>query len=71
MDKNVVFKMVQIVRKESAARLCGYLRDQFAELKTTVMVMDVIQTQVIQAGIKWVIGLLTPVGAFVKAANGN
>jgi len=31
-------------------------------------IMDIIQTQVIQAGIKWVMGLLTPVGAFIKAA---
>ncbi|WP_295220265.1 hypothetical protein [uncultured Chryseobacterium sp.] len=30
--------------------------------------MDIIQSQVIQAGIKWVMGLLTPVGAFIKAA---
>ncbi|MDN4013702.1 hypothetical protein QX233_14585 [Chryseobacterium gambrini] len=30
--------------------------------------MDIIQTQVIQAGIKWVMGLMTPVGAFIKAA---
>lgn len=31
-------------------------------------IMDIIQTQVIQAGIKFVLGLLTPVGAFIKAA---
>ncbi len=31
-------------------------------------VTEIIQTQVIQAGIKWIMGLLTPVGAFVKAA---
>ena len=30
--------------------------------------MDIVQTQVIQAGIKFVLGLLTPVGAFIKAA---
>lgn len=30
--------------------------------------MDIIQSQVIQAGIKWIMGLLTPVGAFIKAA---
>ncbi|WP_294232132.1 hypothetical protein [uncultured Chryseobacterium sp.] len=32
------------------------------------VIMDIIQSQVIQAGIKWVMGLLTPVGAFIKAA---
>ncbi|WP_336703399.1 hypothetical protein [Chryseobacterium indologenes] len=63
-------EIVQIVRKEGAAGLWGYLKDQFADLKTTVMdaIMDIVQTQVIQAGIKWVMGLLTPVGAFIKAA---
>ncbi len=64
------FEMVQIVRKEDVAGLWEHLKDQFADLKATVMdaIMDIIQTQVIQAGIKWVMGLLTPVGAFIKAA---
>ncbi len=63
-------EIVQVVRKEGAAGLWGYLKDQFADLKATVMdaIMDIIQSQVIQAGIKWVMGLLTPVGAFIKAA---
>ena len=30
-------------------------------------IIDIIQNQVIQAGIKWILGLLYPVGAFVKA----
>jgi len=63
-------EMVQIVRKEGVAGLWEHLKDQFADLKATIMdtIMDMIQTQVIQAGIKWVMGLLTPVGAFIKAA---
>ncbi|WP_295213433.1 hypothetical protein [uncultured Chryseobacterium sp.] len=63
-------EVVQVVRKDGAAGLWEYLKDQFADLKATVMdaMMDIIQTQVIQAGIKWVMGLLTPVGAFIKAA---
>lgn len=66
----MIFKTVQIVRKDGAVGLWEYLKDQFADLKTTVMdaIMDIIQSQVIQAGIKWVMGLLTPVGAFIKAA---
>ncbi|WEK71299.1 MAG: hypothetical protein P0Y62_06995 [Candidatus Chryseobacterium colombiense] len=61
---------MQVVRKYSAAGLWEYLKDQFADLKATVMdtVMDIVQKQVIQAGIKWVMGMLTPVGAFIKAA---
>ncbi len=64
------FEMVQIVRKEGVAGLWEHLKDQFADLKATIMdtIMEMIQTQVIQAGIKWVMGLLTPVGAFIKAA---
>lgn len=64
------FEMVQIIRKEGVAGLWEHLKDQFADLKATVMdtIMEIIQTQVIQAGIKWIMGLLTPVGAFVKAA---
>ncbi|WP_312173928.1 hypothetical protein [Chryseobacterium sp.] len=64
------FEMVQIVRKEGVAGLWEHLKDQFADLKATIMdtIMDMIQTQVIQAGIKWIMGLLTPVGAFIKAA---
>lgn len=63
-------EIVQVVRKDGAAGLWEYLKDQFADLKTTVIdaIMDIVQTQVIQAGIKWVMGLLTPVGAFIKAA---
>ncbi|PWN64225.1 hypothetical protein [Chryseobacterium viscerum] len=64
------FEMVQIVRKDGVAGLWEHLKDQFADLKETIMdtIMDIVQTQVIQAGIKWIMGLLTPVGAFVKAA---
>jgi len=29
--------------------------------------MDIVQNQVIQAGIKWVMGLFKQVGAFIKA----
>jgi len=63
-------EIVQVVRKQGAAGLWEYLKNQFADLKTTVMdaIMDIIQSQVIQAGIKFVLGLLTPVGAFIKAA---
>ncbi|REC39788.1 hypothetical protein [Chryseobacterium sp. 5_R23647] len=63
-------EIVQVVRKDGAAGLWEYLKDQFADLKTTVMdaIMDIVQSQVIQAGIKFVLGLLTPVGAFIKAA---
>jgi len=61
---------VQMVRKEGAAGLWEHVKDQFADIKATVMdtIMDIIKTQAIQAGIKFIMSLLTPAGAFVKAA---
>lgn len=62
-------EIVQVIRKDGIAGLWEYLKDQFQDLKETIMdaIMDIIQNQVIQAGIKWILGLLSPVGAFVKA----
>jgi len=64
------FEIIQVIRKDGVAGLWEYLKDQFADLKETVMdtIMEIIQTEVIKAGIKWIMGLLTPVGAFIKAA---
>jgi putative lipoic acid-binding regulatory protein len=58
-----------MVKKDGIAGLWEHLKDQFQDLKATVMdaIMDIIQSQVIQAGIKWILSLLSPVGAFVKA----
>ena len=63
-------EIVQVIRKDGINGLWDYLKEQFQDLKQTVMdaVMGIIQTQVIQAGIKWILGLLSPVGALVKAA---
>lgn len=65
----VGFDIVMILKNEGIAGLWEYIKDQFNDLKQTVMdaIMDMIQSQVIQAGIKWILGLLTPVGAFIKA----
>jgi hypothetical protein len=63
------FELVNILRTDGIAGLWEYLKEQFQDIKETIMgaVMDMIQTQVVQAGIKWLLGLLSPVGAFVKA----
>jgi len=63
------FDIVMILKNEGIAGLWEYIKDQFNDLKETVMnaIMDMIQSQVIQAGIKWILGLLSPVGAFIKA----
>ncbi|WP_159476644.1 hypothetical protein [Chryseobacterium sp. 18068] len=64
------FNMVMIVQRDGFAGLWEHVKDQFADIKNTVMdtIIDIIKTQAVQAGIKWVMGLLTPAGAFIKAA---
>ncbi|CAM1345292.1 DNA/RNA non-specific endonuclease [Tenacibaculum amylolyticum] len=68
MEKAV--EVFQIVRKEGIKGLWKYIKEQFNNLKEMVMdaIRDMIITKVIEAGIKWVMGLLSPAGAFVKAA---
>lgn len=64
------FELVTILRNDGIAGLWEHIKEQFADLKETVMdaITGMIQSQVIQAGIKWIMGLLTPAGAFIKAA---
>ncbi|MEQ3501061.1 DNA/RNA non-specific endonuclease [Tenacibaculum sp. SSH1-16] len=68
MEKAV--EIFQIVRKDGVMGLWEYIKEQFSNLKEMVMdaIRDMIITKVIEAGIKWVMGLLSPAGAFVKAA---
>ncbi|MEW7277024.1 hypothetical protein ABW636_00335 [Aquimarina sp. 2201CG1-2-11] len=63
------FTMVKILRDEGIAGLWEHLKEQFQDLKETVIgaIKEMIMSQVVQAGIKWILGLLSPVGAFVKA----
>ncbi len=63
------FEMVQILREKGIAGLWEHLKEQFQDLKETVIgaIKDMLMSQVIQAGIKWILGLLSPVVAFVKA----
>ena len=63
------FELFQIVRKEGVAGLWEHLKEQFTDLKEVVMdaIRDLIVSKVIDAGIKWILGLLNPAGAFIKA----
>ncbi|WP_414551377.1 eCIS core domain-containing protein [Anabaena sp. CCY 0017] len=47
-----------------------HVKADFTDLKETVIaqIKDMVITQVITAGVKWIIGLLNPASAFVKAA---
>jgi hypothetical protein len=68
MEKSVDILMVLI--NEGLPGLWRLVKEQFNNLKEMVIdqIMSLIQTKVIQAGIKWILGLLSPVGAFIKAA---
>jgi hypothetical protein len=66
-----VFEIFQIVRKEGLPGLWRYIKEKIGDLK--VMVIDAIQNflieKIVKAGIMWVIGLLNPAGAFIKACK--
>ncbi len=64
------FEIFTILRTDGIAGLWEYIKEQFNNLKEMVMdaIRDMIITKVVEAGIKWVLGLLNPAGAFIKAA---
>ncbi|EDP95965.1 hypothetical protein KAOT1_07348 [Kordia algicida OT-1] len=68
MEKAV--EVFTIIKEKGVEGLWEYIKDQFNDLKETVMdaIRDMIITKVVEAGIKWIMGLLSPAGAFVKAA---
>ncbi|MEH2347977.1 MAG: DUF4157 domain-containing protein [Nostoc sp.] len=65
------FEMFVILKNEGIAGLWQFIQDKIGDLK--VMVMDTIQTfvieNVIKAGVIWVVSLLNPASAFVKACK--
>lgn len=64
------FQLFQVMATEGLVGAWEFLKDQFGDLQETIIgaVQEMLITQVIEAGIKWLLGLLNPVGAFVKAA---
>ena len=65
------FDVFKILISEGPAGLWEFLKEEFSDLKDTVVgaIEDMIETEVVQAGIEWIMGLLTPAGAFIKAAK--
>jgi hypothetical protein len=65
------FEMFVILKNEGIGGLWQFLQDKIGDLK--VMVIDTIQTfvieNVIKAGVLWVVSLLNPASAFVKACK--
>jgi len=63
------FEMFQLFREKGIDGIWEYLKEQFNDLKETVIgaIQNMIVTQVIQAGIKWLLSLLIPGAGFIKA----
>lgn len=64
------FEIFQILQTEGLAGAWEYIQGQLGNLQEVVLggIQEFLITAVFQAGIEWIIGLLTPAGAFVKAA---
>lgn len=65
-----VFTPFKVLVTDGPAGLWEYVQDQFGDLKELVMdqIQGLLQSQVIQAGIKWVLKLLSPASALMGAA---
>lgn len=68
----VVQKAIEIynvIKTEGIAGVWHLIQDKIAEIKAQVMeaVGGMVVEEVVKAGIKWIIGLLNPASAFVKA----
>ncbi|MEL6559625.1 MAG: DNA/RNA non-specific endonuclease, partial [Bacteroidota bacterium] len=63
-------EVFKIVKSDGITGLWKHVKDQFTDIKQVVMdaIRDMIIKKVIEAGIKWIIGLMSPAGAFIKAA---
>ncbi|UZO81756.1 DUF4157 domain-containing protein [Aquimarina sp. ERC-38] len=63
-------EIFQVIRRDGAAGLWEYIKEEFNNLKEMVIdaIKEMVITKVIEAGIKWMLGLLSPAGAFIKAA---
>lgn len=64
------FEVFMIIKEKGIEGLWEYVKDQFNDLQAMVMdaIRDMIITKVVEAGIKWILGLMSPAGAFIKAA---
>jgi hypothetical protein len=66
-----VAEVFKVLIAEGPAGLWRFLQDRLADLKETVLeqIKDFVITKVITAGITWLIGLLNPASAFIKACK--
>ena len=63
------FEMFKIFKKDGLSGIWKYLKEKFNDLKEMVIeeIKSMLITQVILAGVKWLVGLIVPGAAFIKA----
>jgi hypothetical protein len=64
-------EVFQILVTEGPAGLLKFIKDKIETLKDTMMdeIKGFVLEKIVMAGIQWVIGLLNPAGAFIKACK--
>ncbi|MBW4652196.1 MAG: DUF4157 domain-containing protein [Kaiparowitsia implicata GSE-PSE-MK54-09C] len=62
-------ELFMMLKNDGPSGMWNEVQDQFTDLKQTVMdeIQNMLITEVFRAGVKWVLGLLTPATAFIKA----
>ncbi len=62
-------EMFQIIKEKGVEGIWEYIKEQFTDLKETIIdsIKNMLITQVIQAGIRWLLSLLIPGAGFIKA----
>jgi Domain of unknown function (DUF4157) len=61
----------QILLTQGPAGLWDYLKEQISHLKDVIIggIQSFIENSIIKAGVSWILGLLNPAGAFIKACK--
>ena len=64
------FEILMILKNEGLTGLWEYLKGQFNDLKETVIegIKTMVRDTVISAGLRWLMSVLSPASAFIKAA---
>ena len=65
------FEVFRTMITDGVGGLWEYVKDRLAGLRDRVLdeIRSLVATEVIEAGVKWLLGLLGPVGAFIKACK--
>ncbi|QRR00603.1 polymorphic toxin type 15 domain-containing protein [Dyadobacter sandarakinus] len=65
------FDIFMVIIKEGLGGLWRLIKEKFNNLKAMVIdaVLDFLKERVIMAGVAWIIGLMNPAGAFIKACK--